>query len=364
MPDGATPDLRDVIEQDDAARASAARRRRWWLRRRLPWWISVGVDRLSVGIVVLVMCIGLVAFALVGARYFLRDDVRLADGAVPANELAVDYQRDLHPRFGQDIAPLQRLRWKRFGRPLHVGPRGVPLIQNERTGDVREMTELEMSFPAGAEYRRDPADRAVVYAPGPNGYAVRWWLPEEFEDLPPARALDRVGWFNEHESRLQQALGDVALGLRHVSGTAPDSWDRRWGEGLVEITDALTERYAYGDAGDWELVGDLLYCSDSLESAYRGGVTQGCPSVGYQDTVSKVWRDLGRMVAVMDRLGRSAALQSHHQVGHLYRDVEVKEYQIDQLALLRSLMEGLEESFALLREYGDAEGYYVQVNLP
>ena len=365
MPAGATPDLREAADRPGAAPGSAGRRRRRrrWLRR-LPWWVSVGFDRTSVGLVVLVMCAGVVAVGLVGVRHFFFKDGAAGDNAVLASRAPIDYGSEADPRFGQDIAPLQRLRWQRFGRPLHIGPRGIPLIENEITGDVREMTELEMTFPHGMDYARDPVDRSVVYAPGPTGYAVRWWLPEVYDDLPPARAFDRVGWFVEHETRLEQAVADVSLGLTHVANVPPGSWNRRWGEELAAIAGAITDRHAYGDPDYWVLVGALAYCSDSLEAAYRGGVTQGCPSRGYQDTVAVIWRDLGRLVTVMDRLGKSAMLRSHHQAGHLYRDVDVGDYQVRQLTLLDALLADVRDSFGRLREYGDAEGYYVQVDLP
>ena len=362
---GPTPDLREVLAEPDGSGGSVGyRRRRRRFLRRFPWWVSVGFDRLSTGVVVLVMLVGLVTVSLVGVRYFLVDRGDDVDDAVLASSVSVDYEGEFDSRFGQEIPPLKRLRWERFGRPLHIGPRGIPLIESAVSGEVREMTDMEMSFPHDVDYRRDPNDRSIVLAPGPTGYAVRWWLPETYEELPKARAFDRVGWFVAHESRLEAAVGDISLGLFHISRNPPTAWDRRWGEELVAISDAVTDTYAYGNPDYWTLVPGLLYCSSNLESVYRSGVTEGCPSKGYQDTVAVIWRDLGRIVDVMDRLGKSAMLQSHHQVGHLFRDEDLGEYRVKQLELMQSALLEVRESFDLLKEYGNAEGYYIQVNLP
>ena len=362
---GPTPDLREVVPEPDAFDGNVGyRRRRRRFLRRLPWWVSVGFDRVSTGVVVLMLLVGLVTVTLVGVRYFVVDRDGDVDDAVLQSRVSVNYDVEKDSRFGQDIPPLQRLRWERFGRPLHIGPSGIPLIENEVSGDVREMTDMEMSFPHDVDYERDPNDRSIVFVPGPTGYAVRWWLPEVYEELPKARAYDRVGWFVVHESRLESVVGDISLGLVHISTVPPTAWDRRWGNELVDISDAITDTYAYGNSDYWTLIPGLLYCSSRLENVYRSGVTEGCPSKGYQDTVSVIWRDLGRIVNIMDRLGKSAMLQSHHQFGHLFRDEDVGEYRVKQLELMQSALLEVRESFDRLKEYGNAEGYYIQVNLP
>lgn len=360
-----TPDLRDVLSEEGAGAANAGRRRRRnWLMRRLPWWVTVTFDRMSVGFLVALMLVGLVTVALVGVRYFFVDDGRDADAMVLEADSSVDYEVEPDPRFGQDIAPLRKLRWQRFGVPLHIGPRGVPLIEVDGGDDVREMTEMEMDFPHDVEYVRHPYHRWVVLAPGHTGYGVRWWLPETYEDLPEAEPLDRVSWFVRHEERLESVVADVSLALTHVSGTPVGAWDRRWGEALVAATEALNEEYANGDSRYWILLGSLSRCDESLEFVYRSGVTEGCPSESYQETVGVIWRDMGRAVEVMERLGRSAMLREEPTYGHLFRDTDVMEYQAKQLGLLGKVLDEIRVSFDRLKEYGEAEGYYVQVNLP
>ena len=68
------------------------------------------------------MVVALVTVSLVGVRYFVFDRVGDVDDSILASAGAVDYEGEFDSRFGQEIPPLQRLRWERFGRPLHIGP--------------------------------------------------------------------------------------------------------------------------------------------------------------------------------------------------------------------------------------------------
>ena len=363
MASGLTPDLRARRVAEETARNRYRRPSLYGRFQGLPWWMTLGMNRLSPGMVVVVMLIGLVAVGLVGVRYYFggssdQDDLRLvAEDSVP-------YDGDMDSNFGRQIPPLQRLRWARFGLPLHIGPRGLPLIQNVETGDVREMTDLEMEFPHDVSYERDPVDDSIVFVPGPTGYAVRWWEPDEYSDLPAARAFDRIGWFVYHEDMLNDASRDVYIGLQHVVGSDYSVWNYRWGKELVAIADALNDEYAFGDSRNWDLIGALRYCNDGLDSGYRSGVSEGCPSTGYQAVVGSMWRNLGEMVVLMELIGKSAGLQSDRHVGHLYYDVEVGEYHEKQIVKLRDVILRLKSSADLLKVYGEAEGYYVQVNLP
>ena len=330
---------------------------------RLPWWIAHFLDWLSPGAVVVTIAALVIVAGLMGARHMAqvnRDQILAGE---PESYAAVSYEGEVSPRWGQGFGPLESERYARFGEPLHFGPSGVPLVEDRRSGDVRELTELELEFPHDRDYLTVPDAPGVVYAPGQTGYGVRWREPLKFREVPESRPVDRVTWFKEQERLLSQALRDVNLVVAQVALAPPASWDRRWAEGLRDSVDAINGKYANGDSDQWMTVGYGVRCNRQLDFDYRQGLTEGCPSAAYRDAVATVWLHLGQVVEATRRLADSELLESNREFNRFYEDADIDGYQRRQVQAIESGMQDVAGSVERLKVYGDAEGHYVHVIL-
>lgn len=358
-PRGGTPDLRG---RRDGAEGSGQRAQgRRYRTSLLPWWASAVLDRMSPALIIGLMLVAVVVMGLMSLRAFMQGREAEVAAGVPASYAPVSYDGEISERWGHRLGALEELRYARFGRPLHVGPSGKPLIEGRGTGLVRELTELEMTFPHDRDYLMVPGTSGVAYAPGSTGYEVRWREPEKLRELPEPRAVDRVTWFKEQERRLQAAVNDVRLAMAQVAHSPRESWDRRWAESLSATVAALNEKYAAGDVDQWAAAGYAVRCNRELDFAYRDGLTQGCPSAGYRDAVAEVWTHLGDLVEGLRRLADSELLESNRAFTMRFENADIDGYQDRQLKLINAAAESARNSAQRLRVYGDAEGHYIHV---
>ena len=357
---GGTRDLRSG--RDGGGRVGGGNRK-GRRRLRLPWWLSHFLDWLSPGAVVAALAALVIVGGLMGARHVAQSERDSSLPAQPEGHAAVSYEGEISPRWGQGFGSLEELRYSRFGRPLHYGPKGVPLVEDARSGDVRELTEMEMEFPHDVDYLSAPDAPGVVYAPGATGHGVRWREPLKYRDIPESRAVDRVTWFKEQEHLLNQALRDVNLVVAQVALAPPESWDRRWAEGVQDSVDAINGKYAAGDPDQWVIAGYRVRCNRQIDLEYRQGLTEGCPSPGYRDAVATVWLRLGEVVESTRRLAEAELLESNRGFQRFYEDADIEGYQRRQVAAIESGMRDVAGSVERLKVYGDAEGHYVHIAL-
>ena len=266
--------------------------------------------------------------------------------------------------YGRPLSPAVRMRVARFGIPLHMGPNGVPLIRDRKTDEVRELTPAEQAMPENQSIVPSGGNMDVLESVSTSGGRVSWWQPRHLQGLPEPVLVDRVRWYERQEAQLNQAAYDVALAIEFAVRTPSDRWDDRWGTTLSEISDALVDKYAYGNPDHWQFASSFIVCSYDLEVAVTGGLGAGCPSPGLVQTVDRVYLALGEIVGRLGRMGEAAALPYHHQYGGIYRDVEVLEYIQDNLVAIERLMEQVGVLFDDIAGFGEAEGFYLDVHLP
>ena len=328
-------------------------------QRRNLWWLRDFRDRMGPGMIVAFMALVLLVIALLVVRYF----VIQPDVVEPPPEPSI-YEDAPVSSFGREISPARRLQLARFGIPLYVGPRGVPLIREPVTGEVREVTEQEMNFPEGETEVRSPDNVDAMTAPGPHGRGVQWWEPRHLQDLPEPRPVDRVRWYQLQERQINSMIADLSLAIDYVGATPPRSWDDRWGRELVGIARAIIDKYAYGNPDYWVFASRFVWCDTSLENAMTSGVGGWCPSGEFAEAVAQVYIMVGEVVARLDRIGRAAQLPYDHLVGEMYRESEVAEYQIDTLAEIRRILADVAPLFEELHRYGEAHGHYLDLRMP
>ena len=328
-------------------------------QRRSLWWVHHGIERLGPGLVIAFLGVVVIAVSLVSLRvfYFKPDQAPLA-------EAAPLFDGDPSPNYGRPLSPAVRLRLARFGIPLHMGPNGVPLIRERDTGEVREVTVVEMALPETGEAVPSADNPDVLTAPGPHGTTVQWWSPAHLRDLPEFQPVDRVRWYQLHEDRLNGLVRDLVLALEFVARTPVDHWDDRWGRELVAISVAITDKYAYGNPEYWLFTSRTIHCDLGLELAMTQGVGGSCPSEDFSRALDQVYVAGGEIVGRLRRVGLAAQLPYDHRTGAMYSDTAVSSYQEESLVEVQRLMSDMVVLFEDLRLYGEAHGHYLNVQLP
>ena len=335
-------DLVAVDRQERAARRRQGPRRRW-----LPGHIFDRHSPVGIGI--------LLAFVGVGMLYNLwrQDD---GDTGVGARSSGV---ADAAGSVERPLTPAEQLQSVRYGRPLHRGQRGVPLVETP-AGEIRELTPLEMSFPVGVAAIADPERPGVMMAPGLAGEGLWWRSPGPAGELGPAQAVDRITWFREQRRLLRQGLTDLAGALMHVGYYEPLDWSPEWGGHLENGTAAMRDYYAYGQYTLWPKAATRWRCHDGLETDLTQGVTVGCPSARHVAALGQVWAHIGTLNEQMWALGRAARLSPELERA----EVSVGEMQSDLLQEIYWEMGLLRQAQSRLEAVGAAEGNVIQVDMP
>lgn len=358
-PDG-SPDLRRRPRRDPRdpeAPRGRQRRRRWW-------WLDVGFGSLGPIVVLAVVLIFILSLGFLGLRLFAQHERDEHVAQLPASEEASLFDAPPASNYGAPLSPAVRLQLARFGIPLHMGPRGIPLIQERVSGDVREVTPVEMSFPDGEVAVPDERNADVLFAPGRMGQGVRWWSPEFVRGVEPPRPVDRVRWQRLQEEQLRAALRDVMLVFRHVTAVDSSRWDDRWGAELVALTEAVNERYGAGSSDNWIFSSAFIACDEALEVIVNSGISAGCPSSVMVDALDRVYIALGQIMAHLGRIGHASTLRSDPATGGFYSDTAVLDYQRRSLETVYDLMGTVTDSLAEVRALAEMEGYHFHVWLP
>ena len=360
-----TPDLRDgsKAESGDGNDLPVGRKRRRRLAG-LPWWLGFGLEFSKPGLLLGLLAVLLIGLGLLGMRALLSDGhVGVVAGGDAVEQESI-YDGPKAPNYGQELSAAMKLRLARFGIPLHMGPRGVPLLEDRLTGEIREASAFELAIPENAEEVRVGMNPDVVSAPGPGGSVVHWDEPMGFEGVLESQVVSRVDWFVQQEERLGLALRDVTLGAAHISNVDYRRWDDDWGLALASISDALTQKYAFGDVRYWPLAGSMAYCDQVAERVAEGGVTDGCPSVDLQQKAVDLWVLIGHVVETMGLMGKAAQLPYDRHMGSQFEPAEVLDYQVRNLRRIDKGMDEIRVLLAQFRQLASEEGFYVHVGLP
>ena len=320
------------------------RRRRFWRWR--PGHLFERHSPVGIGILVIFIALGF-------AYIMLRDDPAVGSDSSSVRE-SENRVAAAEPR---ELTGAEHVRATRFGRPLRLGPGGLPLVEVEPDGVVRELTALENHYPLGVTALADPDRPGVMMAPGPVGEGVWWQEGGPLSGLPEAEVVDRNRWFREQRLLLRKGLNDLGGALTHLGYVKPMDWSPDWGGHLETGTSAMRDYYSFGDYKLWPLAPSRWVCSEALEVALTQGVTDGCPSVAHVAALGRVWAHIGNLNELLWALGRSV-----HLASELERyDLDVNSYQVELLQDIYWEMDSLQRARAHLEAVGDGEGAVIQV---
>ena len=136
----------------------------------------------------------------------------------------------------------------RYGRPLWLGPSGRPLVFNEETEEVREITPFEMAF-EGSFLVRGSSRGSVIEVPGPRGHGMWWRSGAEEVSLRLWLSFDRGSWRDKQEVELSRMMHGLWIGVNILSHVDLAHWRKGLGYPMNELVDAIGDPYppaAYG----------------------------------------------------------------------------------------------------------------------
>lgn len=196
-----------------------------------------------------------------------------------------------HPEAGRELTSVERSLAERFGIPLRLGVNGRPVVRMEDSGEVRELTPVEVEFPAGSAF--EYSDSGSAWAPGPRGWGV-WWDADmarnsAFETLH----LGRESWVARQNEEMERALLGLEHGVRMLLELDFETWRYGQGEEFAAMMRAYVESYPFREPGYWGMIPERWVCSEKLEFELRHGVSEGCPSMDVVNGVSRVWIEIG-----------------------------------------------------------------------
>ena len=204
-----------------------------------------------------------------------------------------------HPEAGRVLSPVEHTLASSFGEPMFLGDRGLPVIRVPGTGEVREITPVEVEF--DEPFRFVPSGyRETIWGPGPRGWGIFWKDNSELRALAPVARFTRHSWRGKQQEELKLVLGQISAGMELLSLADPDRWRPGLGSALFELSEGVRGRYPPVEYGHWGSVPGLWVCDLSAESALAQGLTLGCPDVEYLERLMDVWISAG---AVVDHLG-------------------------------------------------------------
>ena len=288
------PPVRDDLLAEERARRSRG------LRARVP------LLRLFNG---RVFAFGAAAVALAGlALAFVQNgtpSVRLPGGG-EAPVMAAEP----HPEAGRELRGLETLQAEWLGRPVRLGEGGLPVVEHRVTGEVREMTPVEVEFydetHGGIRPFIETGVNGVVWNPGPDGWGM-WWRDNSLQvELLPDALFTRERWRDRQEAELSRAADLLSRGLVELDHYRPEEWVRGPSARIANLMAELRAVHpVVAEHGFWEGVPGQWLCDDGLEAAVTLGVSQGCPPAHYRDFLYEAW---GRLGAAADHLAGLARL--------------------------------------------------------
>lgn len=201
----------------------------------------------------------------------------------------------------------------RYGSPLGRSTDGVPIIQVESTGEIREITPLELEFaeeaPGGISLLSSslPAHADVVWNPGPKGLGQYWEPRLRQRSLEPLLRFGRSDWLEWQEERLAEAVELLSQSISSLGGVAPGLWEPGAGQRIHQPIAELRELYPEAHLHDtWAGVPLRWVCDPSLEQSLTVGITLGCPGPGFDAKLVSAWDRVGSLGDSLALVGEAA----------------------------------------------------------
>ena len=270
-----------------------------------------------------------------------------------------------HAEAGRGLFVDEAVAASMFGTPRELGRGGLPVVEHRLTGDVRELTPVEMEFFQEAEGRDVPflpaEGERVVWTPGPLGWGV-WWVRDPLlESMSSYTVYDRAGWLEKQRSELQLATDQVGVAVAMLTLMEFDPWKRGVSPVMYQALEAMRQRHEFVDiGGQWGGVPVQWVCEEQLEIAVNGVVNNGCPPEVLGEAISAVWARLGYLGDQLYGVARLGVVMDSLPLGTLYDSGVLQQQGLAVLDLeddVRAFYLGL----AQLEEYSSVMGYRVRV---
>ncbi len=247
---------------------------------------------------------------------------------------------------GRDLTAGEQALAARYGRPLWLGPSGRPMVFNEDTEEVRELTPFEMEF-EGSFRVRGSSRGPVIEVPGPRGYGMWWRSGAEEVSLRPRLSFHRSAWRDKQEAELSRMFHAVLIGLRIVNEVNLDAWNRGLSLPLTELVVEFRRPYPPAAHGHWGHVPDTWLCDHSLEMDLSQNLSAGCPGEEYRSALRDSWvlggvvmermEGVARALTVLDGWGaedlrlNTLRLSLKYELQDLLEDVRDFEYSVREV---------------------------------
>ena len=327
---------------DILAEERARPRRMWWPGN----WLR---GRLGAVLIVLLLA--------GGSGYLVWDRVDLPGGGPVAP--APDGEE--HPEAGRRLTPVEYAAGRPYGRPLFLGDGGLPVVRLDATGDVRELTPVEMEG-TGSGLPVPSGNHGVVWTTGPRGWGLWWKEDPEGDVVNSFLEFPRMAWHERQDGELVHAVDRVSLAMRFLGAMEFRPWLEGVSEPVYLLADGLRARYPVTAFGLWSEVPGQWVCSERLEADLNQGVTQGCPGDEYMTALRGAWFELGHVVYIMHGMGSLGVRMDGMDAESLYQS-ELMGAQAYHMIDLLEEMEELHAALRLLRDVSWREGLPITVVL-
>ncbi len=278
----------DILREERARRL----RRRSGLRRIFAGSLFTGWRRLAF----------LLAFLVVGAGWLGYQ--RLESSALLGGPGSPQSPAEPVEDAGRDLTAGEQALAARYGRPLWLGPSGRPLVFNEETEEVRELTPFKMEF-EGSFRVRGSSRGSVIEVPGRRSYGMWWRSGAEEVSLRPRLSFHRSAWRDKQEAELSRMYHAVLIGLRIVNEVDLEAWNRGLSLPLTELVTKFKRPYPPAAHGHWGHVPDTWLCDHSLELDLNQGLSVGCPGEEYRAALRNSWVLGGVVMERMEGVARA-----------------------------------------------------------
>ena len=299
------------------------------LRSRRRWWSPASWLSGRAGLVVLV------AFLLLGPLYLYFND-RIS--WLRADRSSVSTYIPQSNEAGRDLTPSEFAMARFFGEPIRLGDGGFPVVRLDTTGEVRELTPVEVEFEESARFA-STGENNVVWGPGPRGWGIWWKDQTEVNLLASGSYFTRYRWFEKQKDELSLAVSEVSRGLHLVEAMDFSLWSSEVSGPLYVLTNDLKMRYRPVAFGHWGVVPMQWQCNESFEEELNQGMTQGCPGLEYLSALGDAWVSVGKVVERMQGMSRLGVFMD--RMGS--RDLHQSDVIMDQVYHASDLLEDVSE---------------------
>lgn len=184
----------------------------------------------------------------------------------------------------------------RYGNPVGRSRDGVPVIQVEGTGVVREITDIEVDFaakvPEGFSLTHSglPHERGSEWNPGPEGLGQWWTVQPQVDAVKPQLRFERNDWLRYQERKLLEVTAELDASIASLPLLFGESWEPNAVSQIHFHAQKVINLYPEASRNRvWAGVPGRWVCDPSFDSDLKLGITLGCPDSWVLDGLMHLW---------------------------------------------------------------------------